>query len=152
MQGRSMAASQPPAVAERGSIPPRLLPERPREPQRLMTGPIAPLGDEGARDYLAPPRTDGRGPSGSVPACSQRRGSDELASPPLEISKAMVHLYKESFGRGPTKVRTTFAGPDTVVVVLEDAFTVTERTLLALGEIELLQNSRLAVQRALEER
>jgi hypothetical protein len=38
------------------------------------------------------------------------------------------------------------------VVVLEDAFTVTERTLLALGEIELLQNSRLAVQRALEER
>jgi uncharacterized protein YbcI len=64
----------------------------------------------------------------------------------------LVHLYKEAFGRGPTKARTTFAGPDTVVVVLEDAFTVAERTLLALGEIELLQNTRLAVQRALEER
>ena len=42
----------------------------------------------------------------------------------------MVHLYKESFGRGPTKVRTTFAGPDTVVVVLEGAFTVADRTLV----------------------
>jgi uncharacterized protein YbcI len=63
----------------------------------------------------------------------------------------MVQLYKETFGRGPTKARTTFAGPDIVVVLLEDAFTVTERTLLALGETERLRASRLVLQEALEE-
>jgi hypothetical protein len=29
-----------------------------------------------------------------------------------EISRQMVRLYKDLFGRGPTKVRTEFAGPD----------------------------------------
>jgi uncharacterized protein YbcI len=64
----------------------------------------------------------------------------------------MVRLYKEAFGRGPTKVRTTLAGPDMVLVLLEDAFTVTERSLLALGEIKGLRESRLVLQEALEER
>jgi uncharacterized protein YbcI len=64
----------------------------------------------------------------------------------------MVQLYKQVFGRGPTKVHTTFAGPDLILVVLEDAFTVTERTLLALGELEALRESRLMVQQAIEER
>lgn len=82
-----------------------------------------------------------------------RPGRDASASSPLlAISNVMVGLYKEAFGRGPTKVRTTFAGPDTVVVVLEDGFTVAERTLLGFGEVEVLRNSRLAVQEALEER
>ena len=31
-------------------------------------------------------------------------------SPMLEISNAMVRLYKEAFGRGPTKARAQFAG------------------------------------------
>ena len=31
-------------------------------------------------------------------------------SPMLEISNAMVGLYKEAFGRGPTKARAQFAG------------------------------------------
>ncbi len=82
-----------------------------------------------------------------------RPGRDAGASSPLlEIGNVMVGLYKEAFGRGPTKVRTAFAGPDTVVVVLEDGFTVAERTLLGLGEVEALRTSRLVVQQALEER
>jgi uncharacterized protein YbcI len=86
--------------------------------------------------------------------CSPSRpGRDAGASSPLlEIGKVMVGLYKEAFGRGPTKVRTAFAGPDTVVVVLEDGFTVAERTLLGLGEVEALRKSRRVVQQALEER
>ena len=35
-------------------------------------------------------------------------------SPMLEISNAMVRLYKEAFGRGPTKARAQFAGPDAI--------------------------------------
>lgn len=110
------------------------------------------MGYRTSTDCLAPPGIDERAPSGSVPARSRRRGSDELASQPsLEISNAMVQLYKETFGRGPTKARTTFAGPDMVLVLLEDSFTVTERTLLALGETERLRASRLVLQEALEE-
>jgi hypothetical protein len=37
----------------------------------------------------------------------------------VEISNSIVRLYKEAFGRGPTKARTMFAGRDTLVVVLE---------------------------------
>lgn len=31
--------------------------------------------------------------------------------PLLQISQAMVQIYKQQFGRGPTKVRTNYAGP-----------------------------------------
>src|SRR5690349_3277912 len=80
-------------------------------------------------------------------------GRDAAASAPLlEISNAMVRLYKEAFGRGPTKARTLLAGPDTVVVVLEDGFTVAERRLRALDEINALRDSRLLLQEALEAR
>lgn len=89
-----------------------------------------------------------------APASSRSRArSDSLTSAPLlEISNALRRLYKEAFGRGPTKVRTSFGGLDMLLVVLEDAFTVTERTLLVLGEIEKLRQSRLVVQEALEDR
>ncbi len=36
------------------------------------------------------------------------------------VSSAMVALHKEQFGRGPTKARTDFAGPDAMMCVLED--------------------------------
>src|SRR5215203_4246295 len=32
-----------------------------------------------------------------------------------EISREMVRLYKEQFGRGPTKARTAFAGADCLI-------------------------------------
>lgn len=82
-----------------------------------------------------------------------RLGRESGASAPLlEISNAMVRLHKEAFGRGPTRVRTMLAGPDTVVVMLEDAFTAAERTLLARGETDGLRVSRLVIQEALEDR
>jgi uncharacterized protein YbcI len=72
-------------------------------------------------------------------------------SPMLEISNAMVRLYKEAFGRGPTKARALFAGPDTLVVVLENSLTVAERNLVALGEHQRLREARLFFQYALED-
>ena len=35
----------------------------------------------------------------------------------------MVQLYKELFGRGPTKARTDYAGPDTLVATIQDSLT-----------------------------
>jgi uncharacterized protein YbcI len=72
-------------------------------------------------------------------------------SPMLEISNAMVRLYKEAFGRGPTKARAQFAGADTLVVLLESSLTVPERNLVAMGEHQRLREYRLFFQYALED-
>lgn len=81
-----------------------------------------------------------------------RSACDEAvtSAPLLEISNAMVRLHKEAFGRGPTKARTQFPSPDTVLIVLEDGFTTRERTLLALSKTEEVRESRLTIQEALE--
>jgi uncharacterized protein YbcI len=70
--------------------------------------------------------------------------------PLLEISNRMVRLYKNAIGRGPTKCRTQFAGADSLVVLLENSFTVSERTLVALGEEQRLRETRLVLQSTLE--
>ena len=72
-------------------------------------------------------------------------------SPMLEISNAMVRLYKEAFGRGPTKARAQFASQDTLVVILENSLTVAERNLVALGEHQRVREARLFFQYALED-
>jgi uncharacterized protein YbcI len=72
-------------------------------------------------------------------------------SPMLEVSNAMVRLYKDAFGRGPTKARAQFAGPDTLVVMLESSLTVAERNLVAMGEHQRLREARLFFQYALED-
>jgi uncharacterized protein YbcI len=66
------------------------------------------------------------------------------------LSDEMVRLYKEQFGRGPTRVRSYFAGPDTVVSVLESTFTPAERNLAAMGEHARLRDTRLFFQYAAE--
>ncbi len=68
----------------------------------------------------------------------------------LQISNALVRLYKDAFGRGPTKARAQFAGPDTLVVLLEDSMTIAERNLAVMGEHGRLRESRLFFQYALE--
>lgn len=65
-----------------------------------------------------------------------------------EISREMVRLYKELFGRGPTKARTEFAGPDIVICSLEDTFTPAERSLVEMGEHQRLRDTRMYFQAA----
>jgi uncharacterized protein YbcI len=60
----------------------------------------------------------------------------------------MVRLYKERFGRGPTKARTYWAGPDVVAVILEDTLTPVERSLVAIGEHQRLRDLRTFFQYA----
>jgi len=72
------------------------------------------------------------------------------SSPLLQISNAIVRLYKGTYGRGPTKARAQFAGPDTLVVVLEDSMTVADRNLAAMGEHERVREGRLFFEHALE--
>ena len=66
------------------------------------------------------------------------RGSSLLS----ELAKEMVRLFKEQFGRGPTSARVAWAGPDTLVAVLEDTLTPAERNLARMGEHERLRETR----------
>jgi uncharacterized protein YbcI len=68
-----------------------------------------------------------------------------------EISREMVRLYKQQFGRGPTKARTNFAGPDIVVATLEETFTPAEQKLAEMGEHQRLRDTRLYFQHATED-
>jgi uncharacterized protein YbcI len=64
------------------------------------------------------------------------------------VSNAMVTLHKEQFGRGPTKARSGFAGPDTLVCVLHDALLPAERRMVELGDQNRVRESRVAFQAA----
>jgi uncharacterized protein YbcI len=64
------------------------------------------------------------------------------------ISNEMVRIYKAQFGRGPTKTRTQWAGPDVLVVTLEKTLTPAEHSLRRLGEHGRLRDLRLLFQYA----
>ncbi len=64
----------------------------------------------------------------------------------VELSNAMVRLYKEQFGRGPTKARTNYAGPDLIVSTLECSLTRIERRMVEAGEHERLRDLRMHFQ------
>jgi uncharacterized protein YbcI len=64
----------------------------------------------------------------------------------VELSNAMVKLYKDLFGRGPTKARTSYAGPDLLVTTLENSLTRIERTMADAGEYERLRDLRMHFQ------
>ena len=80
----------------------------------------------------------------------ERLDHHSSSGPLLEVANATVRLYKNAFGRGPTRARARFAGPDTLVVLLQDTMTVSERKLAELGEHERLRSHRLLLARALE--
>ncbi len=69
----------------------------------------------------------------------------------VEVSNAMVRLYKDLFGRGPTKARTSFAGPDLIVSTLECSLTRIERLMVDAGEYERLRDLRMHFQHLNEE-
>ena len=68
----------------------------------------------------------------------------------LEVSNAMVRIYREQFGRGPTKCRTNYAGPNALISTLEDSLTPVERNLVAMGEHQRLRDTRMFFQYATE--
>ena len=80
----------------------------------------------------------------------ERRGEEVDAHPNVlqAVSKEMVRLYKELFGRGPTQARTHWAGPDALITILGDTLTPAERNLVKLGEHQRLRDTRMAFQYA----
>jgi len=86
-------------------------------------------------------------PTASDDGGARADGPDSVRA---EISRQMVRIYKEQFGRGPTKVKTDFAGPDVVVTTLESSFTPAEQRLVEMGEHQRMRDTRLYFQHATE--
>jgi len=68
------------------------------------------------------------------------------------VSNALVALHKEQFGRGPTGARSYFAGPDTLICLLEDALLPAEHALVRMGEQQRVRDARLFMQVATADR
>ena len=75
---------------------------------------------------------------------------DRLGLELQEVTNAMVRIYKELFGRGPTKARSSYAGPDTLIATLENSLTAAERSMIALGEHQRVRETRMLFQHANE--
>lgn len=65
-----------------------------------------------------------------------------------ELSRAMVRLLKEYYGKGPTHAKT-YLNDDTVLVLLRGGFTQVEETLLQGGERDAVMSQRAAFQRVM---
>ena len=63
-----------------------------------------------------------------------------------EVSNALVALHKEQFGRGPTRARSHFAGPNALTCVMEDVLLPAELKLVALGQQDTVRETRSAFQ------
>jgi uncharacterized protein YbcI len=70
-------------------------------------------------------------------------GSDQRSIGEMRamISREIVRLQAEYYGKGPTRAKT-YIVDDLVVVVLEESFTRAEKTLVDRGEHEAIQNIR----------
>jgi uncharacterized protein YbcI len=68
-----------------------------------------------------------------------------------EVSNAIVTIFREGYGRGPTKVKT-YAFDNYLFTVLEDLLTTVERTLVDCGEEDLVRRVRLTFQEAIADR
>jgi uncharacterized protein YbcI len=60
-----------------------------------------------------------------------------------EVTNAMVRLYKDLFGRGPTKARSNWAGPDTLVATIQNSLTPAERNMVELDEHQRVREIRM---------
>ena len=61
------------------------------------------------------------------------------------ISEAIVKVFTDSYGRGPTKAKT-YGFDGYVLCVLEDLLTTVEHTLVERGEDDLVRRVRLRFQ------
>jgi uncharacterized protein YbcI len=68
-----------------------------------------------------------------------------------QLSNAIVALFKQYFGRGPTDCRT-YLEPNLVIVVLAGGYSAAERTLFEAGKWHEVRQTRMAWQDSMEVR
>jgi len=98
-------------------------------------------------ELAAPSQADGDGAASGDGAVSGDRGR-ALAL----VSRALVRLYKEQFGRGPETAHSYFAGPDTLICLLFDSLTPVERSMREMDQRQRLRDIRMMFQYATEDK
>ncbi|MDX6600661.1 MAG: hypothetical protein QOE87_4548 [Gaiellales bacterium] len=76
--------------------------------------------------------------------------SDTNASKLMQVSRALMRVYKEYLGRGPDRAHTHYAGADAIVCFLEGTLTPVERTLTTIAAHQRLRDTRTLIQDAAE--
>jgi uncharacterized protein YbcI len=66
-----------------------------------------------------------------------------------EVSRGLVRLHHQYYGKGPSKAKTVMVN-DTLVSILEGGFTIVERTLIEEGNADAVHDIRMSFQRAME--
>jgi uncharacterized protein YbcI len=81
-----------------------------------------------------------------IPATdSAIRQGEQLAA----VTNGIVHLFREYYGRGPTKAKSYILDDRIVVCVLEDTMTTVEQTLAKNGHHDMVRQVRLTFQEAM---
>ena len=70
---------------------------------------------------------------------------EELAA----VTNGIVRLFRDYYGRGPTKAKSYLLDDSYVVCVLHDTMTTVEQTLAKTGHAPLVREVRLAFQEAM---
>lgn len=65
------------------------------------------------------------------------------------VSRALVHMHKEFYGKGPVRAKTFFIN-DTVICMLAGGFTTVEQTLISDGKAEEVEQIRRSFQRTMK--
>lgn len=75
------------------------------------------------------------------------RHGEELA----DATNGIVRLFRDYYGRGPTKAKSYLLEDRYLVCVLSDTMTTVERTLVQKGERDLVRRVRLCFQEAMSD-
>ena len=90
------------------------------------------------------PATDAVTRQGEQLAAVTRQG-EQLAA----VTNGIVRLFREYYGRGPTKAKSYILDDRIVVCVLEDTMTTVEQTLVKNGYTDMVRQVRLKFQEAM---
>jgi uncharacterized protein YbcI len=92
-----------------------------------------------------PPPTELKRRSALSPNPEEDQNANAPGSPLAAISRRIVALVKEYYGKGPANARTYHLG-DVVLVLLHGGYTPVEKTLLAGGQAQAVMDQRAVFQ------
>jgi len=67
------------------------------------------------------------------------------------LTRELIGLHKRYYGRGATKAKALFAHDNLLLVEMEDVFLTMEHTMVARGQLEIVQQARRTFQSAMRD-
>ena len=67
------------------------------------------------------------------------------------LTRELIGLHKRYYGRGATKAKALFAHDNLLLVEMEDVFLTMENTMVARGQLEIVQQARRTFQSAMRD-